>query len=82
MVGSHRVLPRKRRVLALIRNLILRPKVWLEVGDPIDVATLAGLEPGTTTTDLPSDQVRKVADEVWDGLITVVAQVRGEDRPS
>ena len=41
MVGTHRVLPRKRPALALIRNLILRPSVLVEVGEPIDVQNLA-----------------------------------------
>ena len=40
MVGTHRVMPKKRPLVALVKNLILRPNVLVEVGDPIDVKTL------------------------------------------
>ena len=75
MVGSHRVLPRKRRVLVLLRNLILRPKVLVEVGEPIDVVALAGTEP------VAPERVREVADQVMAELVELVASLRGEIPP-
>ncbi len=75
MVGTHRVLPRKRPVVALVKNLILRPNVLVEVGDPIDVGLLAG-------TDEPTPaQIRELADEVMGVLVVLVAELRGETPP-
>ena len=37
MVGAHEVVGRKRIVLRLIKNVILRPRVDVLVGEPIDV---------------------------------------------
>ncbi|MDH3295986.1 MAG: 1-acyl-sn-glycerol-3-phosphate acyltransferase, partial [Acidimicrobiia bacterium] len=76
MVGTHRVLPRKRRVLALIRNLLLRPNVVVEIGDPIDVVALAGEDPITP------DRIRQLADQVMAELVALVASVRGETPPA
>ncbi len=75
MVGTHRVLPRRRRILALIKNLILRPKVLVEVGRPIDVRALAGPDP------VSPERVREVADEVMDRLVDLVALARNEPAP-
>lgn len=75
MVGTHRVLPRRRPALALIRNLILRPEVLVEVGEPIDVVALAGSEPVTP------ERVRRVADRVMAELVELVAALRGETPP-
>lgn len=76
MVGTHRVLPRKRRIPAVVKNLILRPTVLVEVGDPIDVRSLTGPDPVSPTT------VREVADEVMDRLVDLVAMVRREPAPT
>jgi 1-acyl-sn-glycerol-3-phosphate acyltransferase len=96
MVGTHRVLPKKRPALALIRNLILRPSVLVEVGEPIDVQLLAdGLrddrnpEPANdrhADTDPESeppspDEVRQLADQVMNELVELVAEARGETPP-
>lgn len=75
MVGTHRVLPRRRRILALIKNLILRPKVLVEVGQPVDVRALAGPDP------VSPERVREVADEVMDRLVDLVALARNEPAP-
>ncbi len=75
MVGTHRVLPGKRRILALIKNLILRPTVLVEVGEPIDVRALTGPDPVATST------IRDVSDEVMDRLVDLVALVRDEPAP-
>ena len=46
MVGAHEVVSRKRIVFRLVKNLLLRPRVEVLVGDPIDVTPLVG---GSTT---------------------------------
>lgn len=75
MVGTHRVLPKKRPLPTLVKNLILRPNVLVEVGDPIDVKMLAG-------TDEPTPaRVRELADEVMAELVALVADLRGETPP-
>lgn len=76
MVGTHRVLPKRRAALALIRNVIVRPEVVVEVGDPIDVRAMAGPDP------VPSQTIRLVADRVMDRLVDLVAMVRGEPAPT
>ena len=75
MVGTHRVLPRKRPLPTLIKNLILRPNVLVEVGDPIDVRALAGVDDPTPT------RVRELADQVMAELVTLVADLRDERPP-
>ena len=76
MVGTHRVLPKKRPALALLKNLLLRPNVLVEVGDPIDVVALAG----DTTPD--QARIRQLADEVMGELVDLVALTRGEAPPA
>ncbi len=75
MVGTHRVLPKKRPAVALVRNLILRPHVLVEVGDPIDVTALAAGKSDDHET------VRRLADDVMSELVDLVATVRGERPP-
>ena len=75
MVGTHRVLPRKRPLPTLVKNLILRPTVLVEVGDPIDVKILAGSD------ELTPARVRELADEVMAELVALVAALRGENPP-
>ena len=75
MVGAHRVLARERRGRALIRALVLRPRVHTKVGEPIDVRALVG-------TDSPSaDQIRAAADDVMARLVTLLEDLRGEMAP-
>jgi 1-acyl-sn-glycerol-3-phosphate acyltransferase len=75
MVGTHRVLPKERPALALVKNLILRPQVLVEVGEPIDVVAMAGSEPVTP------ERVRELSDQVMAELVALVARVRGESPP-
>lgn len=75
MVGTHRVMPRKRPLATLVKNLILRPNVLVEVGDPIDVQLLAG------SGDLTPARIRELADEVMAELVRLVADLRGERPP-
>jgi 1-acyl-sn-glycerol-3-phosphate acyltransferase len=78
LVGSHRVLRRRHVVRALLLNLVRRPRVDAEVGDPIDVRSLMNIGPHTEPTP---DEVRLAADEVMGKLVSLVASVRGEQAP-
>lgn len=75
MVGTHRVLPKKRPLPTLVKNLILRPNVLVEVGEPIDVKQLAGSD------ELTPARIRELADEVMAELVALVAELRGESPP-
>ncbi len=75
MVGTHRIVGRRRLVRSLLISLLLRPEVLIEVGHPIDVVALA-----ETATPGP-DEVRRLADEVMARLIELVAELRGEVAP-
>lgn len=75
MVGTHRVLTRGHPIRSLVANLLLRPQVLVEVGQPIDVVGLA--EP--TTTDQPD--IRELSDQVMSHLVALVADLRQEDPP-
>ena len=69
MVGGHEVVGRKRVVWRLLTNLILRPRVDVVVGAPIDVGALVG-----HVDDPPPEAVRRAADLVMGELM--VADVR------
>jgi 1-acyl-sn-glycerol-3-phosphate acyltransferase len=74
MVGSHEVVGRRRILLRLLRNLVRRPKVAVEVGDPIDVRALVEGD------EFPSpDEVRVAADRVMGELVELVAVLRGSE---
>ena len=74
MVGAHEVVGRRRNVRRLVRNLILRPRVAVDVGEPIDVGALVANDPD------PSPQaIRGAADIVMGRLIELVAELRGEE---
>ena len=75
MVGTHRVMPRKRPLPTLIKNLILRPDVLVEVGVPIDVKKLIGSDEPTPI------RIRELADQVMGELVVLVAELRGEAPP-
>lgn len=75
MVGTHRLLPREHAVRFLIRNLVLRPKVLVEVGDPIDVMALA------SSSEPAPEELRRLADDVMASLVSLVADVRQETAP-
>jgi 1-acyl-sn-glycerol-3-phosphate acyltransferase len=71
MVGAHEVVSRKRIAARLVKNLIIRPRVDVLVGDPIDVRALVG------GVDEPSPEaVRRAADLVMGELIGLVAELR------
>jgi 1-acyl-sn-glycerol-3-phosphate acyltransferase len=75
MVGAQQVVGRTGILTRLLRNTVLRPRVAVAVGEPIDVRRLAGV-----SGDQPVDDatVRRVADEVMAVLVAQVAELRGE----
>jgi 1-acyl-sn-glycerol-3-phosphate acyltransferase len=73
MVGAHRVVSRRRIVTNLVKNLVLRPKVLVEVGEPIDVRALVG-----DRDDASAEVIREVADAVMAELVSMVADLRQE----
>jgi 1-acyl-sn-glycerol-3-phosphate acyltransferase len=78
LVGAHRVVGSSRILGRLLGNVLTRPLVRVEVGEPIDVRRLAG-----ATGDDPVDDatVRRVADEVMAVLVGQVADLRREAAP-
>ena len=78
LVGAQQVVGPTGIGARLLRNTILRPRVRIAVGKPIDVRRLAGV-----TGDEPIDDatVRRVADEVMTQLVSQVAQLRDEPAP-
>ncbi|MDZ5661000.1 lysophospholipid acyltransferase family protein [Nocardioides sp. S-58] len=78
LVGAQQVAGRTGIVGRLLRNTVLRPRVAVAVGAPIDVRRLAGVADG----QMPDDAtVRRVADEVMAVLVSQVAELRGEAAP-
>jgi putative phosphoserine phosphatase/1-acylglycerol-3-phosphate O-acyltransferase len=78
LVGAQHVVGSTGIVGRLLRNTLLRPRVAVAVGEPIDVRLLAGVSDG----DVPDDAtVRRVADEVMAVLVGQVAELRGEPAP-
>jgi 1-acyl-sn-glycerol-3-phosphate acyltransferase len=74
MVGSHEVVGRRRIALQLLRNLVRRPKVAVDVGDPIDVREIVG-----GGTDPSPEVIRATADQVMGRLVELVARLRGAE---
>jgi 1-acyl-sn-glycerol-3-phosphate acyltransferase len=74
MVGAHEVVGSKRNFTRLIKNLVLRPRVEVMVGAPIDVRPLVGW-----AAEPSHDAVRDAADLVMGELIALVAEVRQLD---
>ena len=74
MVGAHELVGRHRILWSLVKNLVRRPKVHVEVGDPIDVRSLVGGVPKPS-----AGQVRAVADAVMAELVALVATLREEE---
>ena len=75
MVGTHKVLGREHPLRSLVRDVVLRPKVLVDVGEPIDVRSLA------SSPTPESEEVRRLADEVMARLIELVSELRGEVAP-
>jgi len=78
LVGAQQVVGTRGIVARLLRNTLLRPRVAVAVGEPIDVRRLAGADPGQSVDDAI---VRRVADEVMAALVAQVAELRGEPAP-
>jgi 1-acyl-sn-glycerol-3-phosphate acyltransferase len=72
MVGTHRVLSRRSPVRSILVNVVLRPEVLTEVGEPIDVRAMVG--------DREPD-VRELTDEVWARIVTLVEELREDAAP-
>jgi 1-acyl-sn-glycerol-3-phosphate acyltransferase len=78
LFGAERVVGKSGIAARLLRNTVLRPRVAVAVGEPIDVRRLAGV---TTEEQLDDATVRRLADEVMAVLVAQVAELRGEDAP-
>lgn len=74
MVGAHHVVGRRQIAWNLVKNLVRRPKVHVEVGEPIDVRALVDdpVKPSPA-------QVRVAADHVMGELIALIATLRNEE---
>ncbi|GAB3017493.1 hypothetical protein GCM10011376_02170 [Nocardioides flavus (ex Wang et al. 2016)] len=82
LVGAQHVVGTRGIAARLLRNTLLRPRVVVAVGEPIDVRRLAGVA-GDGAADVAVDDatVRRVADEVMAALVAQVAELRGEPAP-
>ncbi len=78
LVGAQQVVGRRGIAARLLRNTILRPRVRVAVGAPVDVRRLADLADGEAPD---AATVRRVADEVMALLVSQVAELRGEPAP-
>jgi 1-acyl-sn-glycerol-3-phosphate acyltransferase len=78
LVGAQQVVGTTGIIARLLRNTLLRPRVSVAVGEPIDVRRLAGVAPGQHVDEAT---VRRVADEVMAALVAQVAALRGEAAP-
>lgn len=76
LVGAHRVIARRRMVSRLMFNVVIRPKVSVSVGTPIDVSALLD----RTQLD-DRDALRSATDAVMAELVALVAEVRREVAP-
>lgn len=79
MQGTTDILDRKRNVRRLLKNIVLRPRVKVKVGSPIDVRALMNIGPDTEPTN---DEIRLAADDAMAVLVRLLADLRGEDAPS
>lgn len=79
-VGAEKVISRRRSDIlrGLVVNLVKRPPVRINVGDPINVRLLIGLAPNQEPT---SEEIRLAADQVMAILIKMVEELRGERAP-
>lgn len=76
MVGTHRVVRRDHPFRSILVNVVLRPKVLTEVGEPIDLVALAG------SSDPTHDEVRALSDLVMGRIVDLVAELREEVAPA
>lgn len=75
MVGTHRVLTRSHPLRTILTNVVLRPEVFVRVGEPIQLTQLNQAE---TTPE----RVRELSDHVMTQLVDLVEELRGEAAPS
>ncbi len=75
MVGTHRVLDKRRPIRSILFNLVLRPEVLTRVGEPIDMRKLAGEAEPTP------EQVRQLSDEMMSRIVRLVEELREEIAP-
>src|SRR4051812_13692877 len=61
MAGSTDVLDRRHNVRRLLKNIVLRPRVRVKVGAPVDVRRLMNIGP---TVEPTVEEIRLAADEV------------------
>lgn len=78
MSGTTDLVDRKRNVRRLLKNVVVRPRVRVKVGTPIDVRALMNIG---TDTEPTADEIRLAADEVMTILVRLLADLRGEDAP-
>lgn len=78
MLGAHEVVGRRRIAFRLLRNAMVRPRVDVHVGRPIDVRALMSIGPATEPT---AEEVRLAADMVMAKLIDLVEELRDEAAP-
>lgn len=78
MLGAHEVVGRRRIAVRLLRNAVVRPRVDVHVGRPIDVRALMSIGPATEPT---AEEVRLAADMVMAKLIDLVEELREEEAP-
>jgi 1-acyl-sn-glycerol-3-phosphate acyltransferase len=79
-VGAELVVSRRRVILRALMNLVIRPRVRMHVGDPIDVRALIGGDRRPLPM-LEPELVRSAADQVMARLVAMVADLRGEAAP-
>ncbi len=75
-VGAERVVGRKRKLLRLFTNVVIRPSVRMRVGTPIDVRSMVHDYNNPT-----NEEVRAAADNVMSVLVKMVEELRGEEAP-
>ncbi len=78
LVGAQHVVGASGFAARLLRNTLLRARVRVAVGEPIDVRRLAGSGGAAVLDDAT---IRRVADEVMAVLVAQVAELRGEPAP-
>lgn len=75
MVGTHRVLRRGHPIRSILVNVVLRPEVLTDVGEPMNLRAMAG-------EDNPSpERVRELSDVVMGRIIDLVEALRDEVAP-
>jgi 1-acyl-sn-glycerol-3-phosphate acyltransferase len=74
MVGAHDLVRRRHVVRHLVSNIVLRPRVEVSIGEPIDVRSLV-VDP-----DDPAE-IRHATDVVMTALIDLIEELRGEIAP-